>query len=314
MPLTIKQAHPLFVGEIDGVDTRPRTADAAHDGRRRCSHRRPADGLRAGNEMSAAARLLVIAFAVIGGFLSDQARAADIAVIAPGATRSLMQELAPMFEKSSGQHLSLSYGTAGEVQRRLEAGEVFDVALLTKPRIETLQAAGTIVAGSVAVIGGSPIALAVRQGAAKPDIRSVEAFKHAVLTAKSVAYTDPASGGTSGIHMETVFRRLGIAEQVARKAKLVTGQPGAPPAVGEAIARGEAELGLQPVSELMGIRGIEIVGLIPADLQTPDLTYAAGLVTEGKQRQAGQALIGFLVGPTAAAVVKAKGMIPGNAP
>jgi molybdate transport system substrate-binding protein len=225
-----------------------------------------------------------------------------------------MQELGPMFERSSGQHLSVSYGTAGEVEKRLAAGEVFDVALLTKPRIETLQGAGTIVAGSVAVIGRSPIALAVKQGAAKPDISSVEAFKRAVLAAKSVGYTDPTTGGTSGIHMGTVWRRLGIADQIAAKAKLVKGQPGAPPAVGEAVAHGEAELGLQPISELMGTPGIEIVGVIPAELQTQDLIYAAGLVTEGKQRQAGQALIGFLVGPSAAAVVKAKGMIPGNGP
>jgi molybdate transport system substrate-binding protein len=263
--------------------------------------------------MRAAARLFTaLAFLIAGA--SGAVRAADISVIAPGATRSLMQELGPMFERSSGQHLSVSYGTAGEVEKRLAAGEVFDVALLTKPRIETLQGAGTIVAGSVAIIGRSPIALAVKQGAAKPDISSVEAFKRTVLAAKSVGYTDPATGGTSGIHMATVWRRLGIADQIAAKAKLVKGQPGAPPAVGEAVAHGEAELGLQPISELMGTPGIEIVGVIPAELQTQDLIYAAGLVTEGKQRQAGQAFIGFLVGPSAAAVVKAKGMIPGNGP
>jgi molybdate transport system substrate-binding protein len=264
--------------------------------------------------MNPRSRLLVIAFGWFVSICAGEASAADLKVIAPGATRSLVQELVPLYEKSSGHHISLSFGTAGEVQRRLEAGEVFDVALLTKPRIETLQAEGTIVAGSVAVIGRSPIALAVKQGATKPDISSVDAFKRAVLGAKSVAYTDPASGGTSGIHMETVWRKLGIAEQIAPKAKLVTGKPGAPPAVGEAVAHGEAELGLQPISELMGTPGIEIVGVIPADIQSPDLIYAAGLVTEGKQRHAGQELIGFLVGPSAAAVVKAKGMIAGNGP
>src|SRR6267154_479749 len=131
--------------------------------------------------MSVASRLFVFALILVAGVARGEARAADLKVIAPGATRSLMQELTPMFEHSSGQHLSLSYGTAGEVEKRLAAGEVFDVALLTRPRIETLQAAGTIVAGSVAVIGRSPIALAVKQGAAKPDISSVEAFKRAVL-------------------------------------------------------------------------------------------------------------------------------------
>src|SRR5258708_39153545 len=193
-------------------------------------------------------RLFVIALGLLVGVCANEACAADLKVIAPGATRSLVQELVPLYEKSSGHHISLSYGTAGEVQRRLEAGEVFDVALLTKPRIETLQAAGTIVAGSVAVIGRSPIAIAVKQGAAKPDISSVEAFKRAVLAAKSIAYTDPASGGTSGIHMETVLRRLGIVEQIAAQTKRISGKPGGPPAAGGAIAHGEAAHGPPAVS------------------------------------------------------------------
>jgi molybdate transport system substrate-binding protein len=240
------------------------------------------------------------------------APAAEITVLSAGAMRSVLQELAPAFEHASGDHLALTYGTAGEVEKRLAAHEVFDVAVATKPRLRTLEAGGTIVAGSVVVVGRSPIALAVRQGAAKPDVSSMAAFKAAMLAAGSIAYTDPASGGTSGIHMAKVMHDLGIADDVQAKTKLVTGRPGAPPSVGEAVARGEAELGLQPISELANVPGIEIVGAIPAPLQTPDLTYAAGLPAAGKEQHAGAAFIKYLAGPSGEAIVKSKGLIPGD--
>lgn len=241
-------------------------------------------------------------------------RATDLAVVAPGATRSLLKDMVPSFEKESGNHLTVTYGTAGDVERRLTSREPFDVALITKTRIEKLEADGTIVKGSVVVIGRSPIALAVKQGAPKPNIDSVEAVKQALLSAKSVAFSDPAQGATSGIHLSNELHRLGIADQMRSKLKLVAGPPGAPPAVGEAVARGEAELGLQPISELIGIPGIEVVGVLPAGLQTPDLTYAAGIPTDGKQPKAGEAFVRFLVSPAAVAVVKSKGMLPGNGP
>src|SRR5438477_9939902 len=235
-------------------------------------------------------RLLGLAALLLCTVALGPAGAAEIKVLSAGAMRSVLEALVPRFQKETGHHVTVTYGTAGEVERRLKEQEPVDVAIATKPRIQTLEGAGTVVAGSVGVIGRSPIALAVRQGAAKPHIGSVDAFKKALLAAKSIAYTDPASGGTSGIHIATVLRRLGIAEQLRPRTKLVAGRPGAPPAVGEAVAHGEAELGMQPISELIGIPGIEIVGLLPAELQTPDLTYAAGLATAAKDRQAGMAL------------------------
>jgi molybdate transport system substrate-binding protein len=238
--------------------------------------------------------------------------AADITVVSAGAMRSVVQDLAAPFEQSSGNHLVLTFGTAGDVEKRLEAGEVFDVAIATKPRLEKLESAGAIVAGSVVVAGRSPLALAVRTGAPKPDISSVDAFKKAMLDAKSIAYTDPASGGTSGIHMAEVMRDLGIADEIKAKTKLITGKPGAPPAVGEAIAKGEAEIGLQPISELANVPGIDIVGPIPEPLQTPDLTYAVGLPSKGGERDASKALIKLLAGPAGQDVVKSKGLIPGD--
>lgn len=238
--------------------------------------------------------------------------AADITVLSAGAMRSVLQELVTPFEGGTGNHVAFTFGTAGDVERRLEAGEVFDVAVATKPRLQKLEATGTIVPGSVVVAGRSPLALAVHAGATKPDISSVDAFKQAMLAAKSIAYTDPASGGTSGIHMAQVMRDLGIADDIKAKTKLISGKPGSPPAVGEAIAKGEAEVGLQPISELTNVPGIDIVGPIPEPLQTPDLTYAAGLPAKGGNREASTALIKLLVSPAGEAVVKSKGLVPGD--
>ena len=246
------------------------------------------------------------------GFGPGPASAADITVVSAGAMRSVLQELTTPFEGGTGNHVTMTFGTAGDVEKRLEAGEVFDVAVATKPRLQKLEGAGTIVPGSVVVVGRSPLALAVHTGAHKPDISSVDAFKKAMLAAKSIAYTDPASGGTSGIHMAQVMRDLGIADQIQSKTLLVKGQGGAPPAVGEAIAHGEAEIGLQPISELANVPGIDIVGPIPEPLQTPDLTYAAGLPSKGGNRQASAALIKLLTGPAGEAVVKSKGLVPGD--
>ena len=258
---------------------------------------------------SALALMLGVALAVTGG---TPASAAEITVLSAGAMRSIVQQLAGPFEQATGNHVSFVFGTAGDVEKRLAAHEVFDVAVATQPRLRTLEKAGTLVAGSLVVIGRSPIALAVRQGAAKPDIGSVEAFKKTLLTADSIAYTDPVSGGTSGIHIAQVLHDLGIFDEMKSKIRPVTGQPGAPPAVGEAVARGEAELGLQPISELANIPGIEIVGPIPEQLQTPDLTYAAGLPSAGGNHEAGTAFVRFLVSPTGEATVKAKGLVPAD--
>ena len=236
----------------------------------------------------------------------------DVSVLSAGAMRSAVQEIAASFEKSSGDHVTLTFGTAGDVAKRITEGQVYDVAIATKPRLKELETAGKLVPGSIVVIGRSPIALAVRQGAAKPDIGTVEAVRKTLLAAGSIAYTDPASGGTSGIHMAQVLRDLGIADAVKAKTRLITGQPGAPPAVGEAVARGAAEIGLQPVSELTGVAGIEIVGILPDALQTPALTYAAGLGTASANKPSGAAFVKFLASDAGAQVVKSKGLVPGD--
>jgi molybdate transport system substrate-binding protein len=157
-----------------------------------------------------------------------------------------------------------------------------------------------------------PIGLAVKQGAPRPDISSVEAFKRALLNAKSIAYIDPASGATSGIHLAQALEKLGIAAELKPKIRLVSPPPGQSEVrVGEVVQRGKAEIGMQPISELMEVDSIDIVGPLPADLQSPDLVFMAGSPAVSEQPLPAKALIDFLAAPSAAAVYKAKGMEPG---
>ena len=255
-------------------------------------------------------RLLVLA-AVLNGALSfGSVQAAEIKVLSAGALRPLLQDLAPDFEKSSGNRLTFDFATAGGVEERIASGEAVDVALLTEPRIKKLAGEGKIAKDSIALIGRAKIGLAVKKGAPRPDIGSVEAFKRTLLAAGSVGYTDPATGGTSGIHIASLFERLGIASELKPKLRPIAGSAGHPPSVGGAVALGVAEIGLQPISEMMGIPGIDIVGAIPAELQSPDLVYFAGIPTASGQSAPAKAFIEFLTGFEAAPVIKSKGLEP----
>jgi molybdate transport system substrate-binding protein len=260
-------------------------------------------------------RFLTIATLALAGALAGtagQAGAAELNVISAGAMRGPLQELAPEFEKTSGHKLKIEYGTAGAVEKKAGAEDAeYDIVILTKPRMDKLVKEAKIAGGATAVLFRAPIALAVKEGAAKPDIGSDEKFKQALLNAKSIAYVDPASGGTSGIHLAKVLEKLGIADQVKAKTKLISAAPDqGSPRVGEAVARGEAELGIQPISELNEVKGIAIVGPLPDDLQSPDLVYVAGSPMLSEQPIAAKALVDFLNGPKAHDVYKAKGLQP----
>jgi molybdate transport system substrate-binding protein len=255
-------------------------------------------------------RLIGFVAALVGGCCFGAARAADIKVLSAGALRLLMQELAPDFEKTSGDRLVLDFATSGRVEQRIAAGEAVDVAILTEPRIKTLEGDGKIARESVALIGRAAIGVAVKKGMPHPDISSVAGFRRSLLVVRSVAYTDPASGGTSGIHIAKIFERLGIAGDLKGKLRPISGRAGAPPLVGEAVATGEAEIGIQPISELMGIPGIEIIGRLPAELQSPDLVYFAGIPAASAQPAPAKALIDFLAGFEAAPIIKSKGLEP----
>jgi molybdate transport system substrate-binding protein len=256
-------------------------------------------------------RVLAATFALANSVFVAGASGAELKVLSAGAMRAALQELAPAFEAASGNKLKIEYSTAGDIEKKVAAGDEIDVAILTRPRVDKLVSEAKIVGGSTQTLARTQIGLAVQKGAAKPDISSVEAFKKAVLNAKSVAYADPASGATSGQYLAKAFEKLGISIELKPKTQLVAASATQTPLVGEMVARGEAELGIQPITELMEVQGIDVVGPLPAELQSPDLVYVAGVPYLSEQPIAAKALIDFLADPKAAAVYKAKGLQPG---
>jgi molybdate transport system substrate-binding protein len=253
----------------------------------------------------------LLAATLVAGSLAAEASAAELKVLSAGAMRAVLQELAPAFETASGNKLKIEYATAGVIEQKVAAADDIDVAILTKPRVDRLVREAKIVGGSTTTLASAQIGLAVKKGAAKPDISSVDAFKRTLLNAKSVAYADPASGATSGAYLAQVVEKLGISAELKPKTRLVAADAAQGPRVGDAVARGEAEIGIQPISELVEVEGIDVVGPLPAELQSPDLVYVAGAPYMSMQPIAAKALIDFLADPKAAAVYKAKGLQPG---
>jgi len=235
------------------------------------------------------------------GAMSESIKAADIKVISGGAFKQVLNALAEQYGNASGDKLDLTYRTVGQHLKLIESGEeTFDVAVLTPEAIDGLIKNGKVVAGSRADLARTGVGVVVKAGAPLPDISSVEAFRRTLLAAKSVAYIDPAAGGSSGIYVGKLLERLGIAAAVNAKAKLIHGG-----AVADHIAAGEAEIGVHQISEILAVKGAVLVGPLPADIQNFTV-YAAGIGTAAKHGAG--ALVKFLAGPHAGPIIKAKGM------
>ncbi len=248
-------------------------------------------------------RALAIAAALS---LSGMASAAEVKVLTAGAYKQVVLALVRDFEKQTGNKVVVDNDTAGGLKKRIESGEAFDVAIITPAIVDDLAGAGKIAPGTRVNLATVGVGVVVKEGAPKPDVSTVEAFKSALLAAKSVAYIDPASGGSSGLYINRLLERLGIADQVRPKAKLKKGGY-----VAELIVSGEAELGLHQISEIVPVKGAALVGPLPKEIQNTT-TYAAGLSASSQNNDAAQALIKVLSGPTAATVLKSKGMEPAN--
>ncbi len=246
-------------------------------------------------------RLYALAAVMLFAGAADAA-AADVKILTAGAMKAVVLELVPAFEKQTGHKAVVDNDTAGGLQKRIEGGEAFDLAVITPGVITNLAGKGKVVGDSRVNVARVGVGIVVKEGAAAPDVSTVDAFKRALMAAKTVAYIDPASGGSSGIYLTGLFDKLGIAADIKPKAKLKQGGY-----VADLIASGEAELGLHQISEILPVKGVKLVGPLPAEIQNYT-TYAAAVGTDAKQADAARALIKILAGPDAESVLKSRGM------
>jgi len=236
-------------------------------------------------------------------FAADiSARAAEINVISSNALKSSLEELAPAFEKATEHKLVITWGAAIPLKAAIEKGATFDLAVLTTAAIDDLVRQGKLVGATRTALVNSGAGVAVRKGAPKPDIGTVEAFRLALLNAKSVAFVE--QGGT-GVYLKALLPRLGIADALAGRIKML---PPENPAA-HAIANGEAEIGMTQISEILPYAGAELVGPLPKEIQLTT-SFATAVGASARQSEPAMALIRFLTAPAAAPVFKAKGLDP----
>jgi molybdate transport system substrate-binding protein len=226
--------------------------------------------------------------------------AKTIKILSGGAMRSLMVEIVPLFERVSGAKVAIEFRLTSVLKTEIEEGAAFDIALLPRPELDELVKAGRIADGATADVTRSAVGLAVRTGAPKPDIGTVSAFKSALLAAKSIAYSD----GPSGAYIAGLLEQLGIAPDMKPKTKL-TSRP-----VAELVAEGDAEIGLQQIVAILPVKGAELVGPLPAELQNV-IIYAAGIAARAGAPAVARAFVAFTKTPQAARLIRAKGMEPG---
>ena len=232
---------------------------------------------------------------------ASAAHAAELKVLSGNGAKAAVRELCAQFEKATGTKVTVHFEVNADLKKKIEAGEAFDVAVLNPPVIDALSKEGRLVAGSRADIGKSGLAVAVRSGAAKPDVATAEAFKRALLASKSVAYPGK---GASGLYFVSLLDRLGIKNEMQGKLK-----PMAAEDTVEVVARGEADMVVVVATRITGVAGVDLVGPIPDELQTK-IGFAAALSASAKEPAAAKALIRFLTAPEAKATLRANGVEP----
>lgn len=256
------------------------------------------------------ARWIAVMGVAAAVWVAGAASAADVHVMISAGFFHVYSALGPAFERTSGHHLVTTRGPSmGDspeaIPARLARGEPADVVIMDGASAEELAKRGVARGDTLTELARSQIGMVVRSGAAKPDIGSVEAFKSTLLAAKSIAYSDSGSGTYLS---RKLFPKLGVAEQIAGRSRKVRGPPSGEP-VAAVVARGEAEIGFQQVSELINVPGVTFVGAIPAELQ-PGFTFAGVVTTKAREPEAGRELIRFLASPEAAATVVKAGLAP----
>jgi molybdate transport system substrate-binding protein len=245
---------------------------------------------------------LFAAWAVVLMLLQPQGvSAADIRVLSVQPLRPLLEELGPQFERTTGHKLTIKYDVSAALKRQIDAGEAFDVALILPAIIDDLVKQGKVAPGTPMDISRAAIGVAVRKGAAKPDIGSTEAFKRTLLNGQSIAYSGE---GASGIYFKRVLERLGITAEITPKLKPLDSS-----AVVPSVAKGEVELAVISPPAILAEPGAELVGILPKELQNY-VVYTAGISAATKAADAAKSLLKHLTAPAAILVMKAKGLEP----
>ena len=224
----------------------------------------------------------------------------QIKILSGGAMKSLMVNVVPMFERASGAKVEIRFALTSVLKKEIEDGAAFDVALLPRPEIDALVEAGKIAAGTPTDITRSAVGLAVRAGAPQPDIGTVAALRQTLQRARTIGYSD----GPSGAYIADLLVRLGIADEMKPKTRL-TSRP-----VAEIVAEGEAEIGMQQIVAILPVKGAELVGPLPGELQNI-IVYAAGISSSSRQSGSAHALVAFMAAPEVVRMIRAKGMVPG---
>jgi molybdate transport system substrate-binding protein len=235
------------------------------------------------------------------------ARAVDITFLCAGALQTTAEELLPEFQKSTGHNVKVVFTSIGLITQRVRDGEVADLAIVSPRQWEDLKSAGKIDPAAQVVIAKVGAGVFVKGGAPKPDIGTVEAFKRTLLNAKSIALADPAAGGPVALYAPVLFERLGISAELKPKLRLVGGG-GAPI---EPVAKGDAEIGLTTISEIIQFQpAVALVGPFPPEVQT-FFAFAGAILKNAREPVAAKALLDLFTSPRALSILKSKGLEPG---
>jgi molybdate transport system substrate-binding protein len=254
-------------------------------------------------------KIAITAFALTAAMRPGAADAAGIRVLASGSLKAAMPQLLADFQTSSGNTATIEYGPAGAIVGRVAKDDVADVVIVSRAQLQKLANDGKVIKDSPADVAGIALGVAIRKGAPKPDLGTVEAFKRTLLAARSIGYRDPITGSTSGTYTAGLLERLGIAQELKPKLYLDRSEGDAPENVFKRVADGEIEMQIGQITEIVIAPGVELAGPLPREIQNTTV-MAAGIVATSKAPEAARALIGFISSPSAAAVLKASGFQP----
>ena len=255
-------------------------------------------------------RIAIAGFTLMAAMhAGGHADAAEIKVLSSGSMKAALSRLNSDFQTSSGDTATVEYGPAGAIVGRIAKDDAADVVIASRSQLRKLESNGKVAQGSLVDIAGIALGVAVRKGAAKPDISNVEAFKRTLLAARSIGYRDPITGSTSGIYTASLLERLGIAEDLKPKLHLDRSEGDVPENVFLGVANGDIDMQIGQITEIVIAPGVDLVGPLPSEIQNTTV-MTAGIVTASQAPAAAKAFVGFISSPAAATVLKASGFRP----